>query len=115
MKMRFASFGQVFAGKPTERQQSGLRQAFGLADLEKDWDRTSDRFYRRRPPLGAFVCPNHSASEYAQFRDDPAARRVVPAARRDIGAMVSGAARLAACPKPKRKTKHNKFNHRRFL
>ena len=42
--MRFVSFIQAFAGRRSDSQQADLHRSFGLADLEKDIDRTSDAF-----------------------------------------------------------------------
>jgi len=42
--MRFVSLIQAFAGKQTDRQQVDLQHAPGLADLEKDFDCTSEAF-----------------------------------------------------------------------
>ena len=42
--MRFVSFIQAFAGRRSEAQPADLRRSFGLADLEKDFDRTGDAF-----------------------------------------------------------------------
>ena len=42
--MRFVSLIRTFAGKRTDRQQADQRRSLGLADLEKDLDRTSDAF-----------------------------------------------------------------------